>query len=94
MGLTANTFKQRYGGHKGDFKNSEKRTSSTLSGHIWRLKDQVKDFEIDCFFLKVIKFRAGSYSFKCMVYHLINKHLGANNVFIMFGMDINAFPKG
>ena len=49
---------------------------------------------LSCFFLKVIKFRAGSYSFKCMVYHLINKHLGANNVFIMFGMDINAFPKG
>ena len=33
-GLTANTFNERYGGHKGDFKNPGKRTSSTLAGHI------------------------------------------------------------
>ena len=47
VGLTANTFKERYGGHKGDFKYPEKRTSSTLAGHIWRLKDKGEDFEID-----------------------------------------------
>ena len=47
MGLIANTFKERYGGHKGDFKNPEKRTSSILTVNILRLKDKRKDFEND-----------------------------------------------
>ena len=41
VGLTANTFKERFGGHKQDFKN---RTSSTLAGHTWKLKDEQKDY--------------------------------------------------
>ena len=47
VGLTANTFKERYGGHKQDFKKSELRTSTTLAGHVWKLKDQGKDPQID-----------------------------------------------
>ena len=46
VGLTADTFKERHYGHKQDFKNTEKRTSTTLAGHVWNLKDQGKDFEI------------------------------------------------
>ena len=47
VGLTANTFKERFGGHKQDFKNSDKRTSSTLAGHIWMLKDRQMNYTID-----------------------------------------------
>ena len=43
VGLTANTFKKRYGGHKQDFIKPEGRTSSTLAGHIWKLKDRSED---------------------------------------------------
>ena len=40
VGLTTNTFKQRYGGHKQDFGNSETIIKSTPAGHIWNLKDK------------------------------------------------------
>ena len=47
VGLTANTFKQRYGGHKANFSNPADRTKSTLAGHIWSLKDQNEEPELD-----------------------------------------------
>ena len=47
VGLTANTFKERYGGHKGDFKHTARRTCTTLSGHIWNLKDQGRKYTIE-----------------------------------------------
>ena len=39
IGLTENTFKTRYIAHNSSFKNKEKRNATTLSEHIWKLKD-------------------------------------------------------
>ena len=46
VGLTANTFKVRYGNHKTSFKYSAKRINSSLAGHVWRLKDANRPFTI------------------------------------------------
>ena len=48
-GLTRNTFKQRYYGHTSSFKhrNTDEKKSTTLSTHIWKLKDDQKKYEID-----------------------------------------------
>ena len=40
VGITKNTFKQRWSGHKGDFENVGRRNVTTLSGHIWDCKDR------------------------------------------------------
>ena len=40
VGLTANTFKQRLAQHKSSFKNKAKKGETTLSQHIWSLKDK------------------------------------------------------
>ena len=45
-GVTGNTFKERWYGHRGDMRNEKKRLSSRLSSHIWDLKDERKDFEV------------------------------------------------
>ena len=59
-GLTAGTFKNRYGGHKSDFlhRPTEDNTSTTLSSHIWKLKDQNKAYQVE---FKIVK-RAAPYS--------------------------------
>ena len=44
IGLTKNTFKERFNGHKTTFKNASKRNSTELSKYIWNLKDQRKDY--------------------------------------------------
>jgi len=46
VGLTANTFKVRYGNHKTSFKHSAKRINSSLAGRVWRLKDANRPFTI------------------------------------------------
>ena len=46
VGLTANTFKVRYGNHKTSFKHSAKRINSSLAGHVWWLKDANRPFTI------------------------------------------------
>ena len=40
VGLTSNTFKQRLAQHRSSFKNKAKKNETTLSQHIWSLKDQ------------------------------------------------------
>ena len=45
-GLTANSFKQRYCGHKQSFNQKIGESSTTLSTHIWNLKDRNKDYNI------------------------------------------------
>ena len=46
-GLTSNTFKQRHYGHKSSFNHrGDTDNSTTLSTHVWKLKDQKKDFDI------------------------------------------------
>ena len=39
-GLTGRTFKQRWTEHKRDFEKTDSRTKTSLSLHIWELKDQ------------------------------------------------------
>ena len=58
IGLTATTFKVRYGNHKSDFKISERRTSSKLAGYIWKLKDKSIGYDVKF----RIKERAPSYT--------------------------------
>ena len=46
VGLTANTFKERYSKHKQDLAKPDGRTSTTLAGHVWDLKDSQTDFQL------------------------------------------------
>ena len=45
-GLTCNTFKQRFYGHRHSFNNRTSERSSTLSSHIWRLKDNNDNYDV------------------------------------------------
>ena len=45
-GLTSNTFKQRYYGHRHSFKYRVSDHSTTLSSHIWDLRDENENYEI------------------------------------------------
>ena len=40
IGLTENKFKTRFNLHKSSFKSELKRTSTTLSDSVWKLKEQ------------------------------------------------------
>ena len=46
IGLTDNEFKTRFNLHKSSFKLEHKRPSTTLSDHVWRLKNKNIDFNI------------------------------------------------
>ena len=45
-GLTGGFFKNRYYGHRQSFNNRELENSTTLSAHIWELKDRNEPYEI------------------------------------------------
>ena len=47
IGLTSNTFKSRLGNHKKSMKSEKYRHDTTLSLHIWDLKDKGKNFDIE-----------------------------------------------
>ena len=47
VGLTAGPFKDRFYAHDGDFRDSERRTSTELSSYIWSLKDKNEGFNIE-----------------------------------------------
>ena len=44
-GLTGSTFKERFYGHTSSFRNRDEGHSTTLSSHIWNLKDAGKKYE-------------------------------------------------
>jgi hypothetical protein len=44
-GLTGNTFKKRWNKHEGDFRNTTGKHNTRLSTHIWKLKEEGKDYE-------------------------------------------------
>ena len=46
VGLTANTFKARFGGHKSSFKHLNKKKETTLSKHIWDLKEKDEPYTL------------------------------------------------
>jgi hypothetical protein len=45
-GLTSNTFKQRFYGHRHSFKYKNSDQSTTLSSHIWDLKDDDQNYDL------------------------------------------------
>ena len=45
VGLASTTFKLRYGNHKESFKNEGSKSKSTLSKHIWGLKNKGVNYE-------------------------------------------------
>ena len=47
IGLTSNTFKERYNNHKSSFKNTNKAHSTSLSSYIWELKNNNTPFTSD-----------------------------------------------
>ena len=46
IGLTEGSFKDRFTSHKSSFKLPSKATSTTLSGHIWQLKNSSIEYSI------------------------------------------------
>ena len=46
-GLTGSTFKERYYGHTSSFRNRDEDHSTTLSSHIWKLKDEGKRYTLN-----------------------------------------------
>ena len=57
IGLTENEFKTRFNFHKSSFKLEHKRTSTTLSEHVWKLKKKNKNinFNIQWEIVKKVK---------------------------------------
>ena len=47
IGLTSNSFKQRYLNHISSFKNIKYKESTALAKYIWKLKDEKKEFNIN-----------------------------------------------
>ena len=45
-GLTGREFKERWKEHQKDFENTKNRTKTTLSSHIWELKDRGLNFSV------------------------------------------------
>ena len=45
-GLTSNTFKKRYYAHRSTFENEDHENPTTLSSHIWDLKNKNKNYNI------------------------------------------------
>ena len=47
IGLASTTFKLRLANHKTSFNKEEKRCTTTLSSHIWAIKDRGEEYELD-----------------------------------------------
>ena len=45
-GISAPSWKIRYGNHTHSFRHSGKRVNTSLAGYIWRLKDQGRDYSL------------------------------------------------
>ena len=58
IGMTANTFKERYNNHKKSFKNPLYQNETELSKYLWKLKETKKEFSVEWSVMK----RAPSYS--------------------------------
>ena len=55
-GLTSTTFKTRYANHKTSFRLAAYRTNTTLSAHIWRLKDlSINNYNLKFSIVKLAK---------------------------------------
>ena len=47
IGLASTTFKLRLANHKTSFNKEEKRCTTTLSSHIWAIKDRGEEYELE-----------------------------------------------
>ena len=45
-GMTGNTFKDRWNGHKSDTRNQSDKAKTKLSAHVWELKNKGTDHDI------------------------------------------------
>ena len=55
IGMTADTFKKRYGNHSKSFRNQRYASETVLSRHVWEFKQQNKPFSIKWSILKRAK---------------------------------------
>ena len=46
LGMTATSFKERHSNHKSSFKHKHKCTDTELSKHIWNLKEQGLEYDL------------------------------------------------
>jgi len=46
IGLTVNQFKKRYQNYQTSFKHVKRRNKTELSKHLWKLKDEKKEFTV------------------------------------------------
>ncbi|GFR86959.1 inositol hexakisphosphate and diphosphoinositol-pentakisphosphate kinase 2 [Elysia marginata] len=46
IGITENTFKRRFNQHMSSFRLHHKKSATALSEHVWKLKDNERDFKI------------------------------------------------
>ena len=46
IGLTSTEFKTRFNGHKCSFNDPRKKNSTELSKHIWKLKEEGREYEV------------------------------------------------
>ena len=46
-GMSGGLWKSRWRSHNGNFRHSDQRTTTTLAGHIWSLKDEDIPFHTD-----------------------------------------------
>ncbi|GFR92820.1 hypothetical protein ElyMa_000876700 [Elysia marginata] len=60
IGITENTFKTRFNQHMSSFRLHFKKSATALSEHVWKLKDNKKDFKISW---KIIE-KSAAYSTK------------------------------
>ena len=60
IGMTENTFKTRFNGHKVSLKHKSHRNDTTLSKYIWELKDNGTNFNIHWSIVKRAKAYKGS----------------------------------
>ena len=66
IGLTENEFKTRFNLHKSSFKLEHKRTSTTLSEHVWKFKKNKNiNFNIKWEIVKKVKPFATNLMIKC-----------------------------
>ena len=55
LGITATTFKKRYGNHKSSFKNKQYSQATTLSSYFWKMKEANKNPKIKFSIVRTIE---------------------------------------
>jgi hypothetical protein len=64
IGMTANTFKERYRDHIKSFQNKKYSNDTELSKYIWNLKENGQDFDVTWSILKHAQFKTMQFMFR------------------------------